>query len=77
MTQQMLELPGPSERVRIAFVARVAVFRNTLPLIEQQMLDALVSAAIAGHDPGEVARYWISLRIDSTDPADSTEVEAT
>jgi hypothetical protein len=75
--QQMSNAPGPSERERTAFVARLAEFRDRLPASERQMLDALVGAAIAGRAPEDLARYWISLRVQPVDAADSTAAEAT
>jgi len=75
--QQMSKAPGPSESERVAFAARLAEFRDTLPASEREMLDALVGAAIIGQDPGTVARYWIGPRADRSDAADRTEAEAT
>ena len=74
--QQTSQAPGPSERERTAFVARLAEFRALLPASERQMLDALVGAAIVGRDPEHLARYWISPRAHQVDAADSAEAEA-
>jgi hypothetical protein len=74
--EQVSEAPAPSESERVAFVARLAAFRHSLREIEQEMLDALVGAAIVGHDAQDVARYWISPRADPPGVVDSTETEA-
>jgi hypothetical protein len=63
----------PSESERITFVAKLAEFRNTLRLVEQDMLDALVGAAVAGRAPQELARYWIGPRLDPSDTPGGSE----
>lgn len=53
---------GPGESERRTFVAKLAGFRNSLPLREQKMLDALVSAALRTSSPEDRALYWIGPR---------------
>lgn len=58
---------APSESERRTFVAKLAEFRNTLRVAEQEMLDALVGAAVTGRPPRDLARYWIAPRRDPPD----------
>jgi hypothetical protein len=57
-------------------VAKLAEFRNTLRTVEQEMLDALVGAAVAGRAPEELARYWIGPRLEPSDERDGAEAGA-
>ena len=62
----MADPQPPSESERRTFVAKLAEFRNTLRVAEQEMLDALVGAAVMKRTPHELERYWIGPRRDSS-----------
>jgi hypothetical protein len=63
----------PSESERRAFVAKLAEFRNTLRNVEQEMLDALVGAAVTGRAPQDLTHFWIGPRLDPADPVGDGE----
>ncbi len=56
----------PSEAARQAFKAKLRQFRDTLNASEQQMLDALVTAAVVGREPEDVAPYWFSSTLSGS-----------